>query len=95
MILQDDIRALKMIARNEAEAQSNATRAATITVVVEMLHLMHGKDMVSDADISAFTDKLEAAAAAMMGTTPQVAEALAETTILLRHALGGNAPVNH
>jgi len=93
MSLQDDMNALKMLARATAEEQSNATRSANMIVISEMIRLLHAKGIISTTEISTFCTSIELAASAMQATTPAVASALTETTITIRHAFGLDSSV--
>jgi len=88
MTLQDDMNALKMLARAAAEEQSNATRSANMIVISEMIRLLQAKGIISTTEISTFCSSIELAASAMQSTTPAVGTALTETTIAIRHAFG-------
>jgi len=88
MALQDDMDALKLMARAAAEEQSNATRSANMIVISEIIRILQAKNIISSMEITTFCSRLETAAATMQTATPAIASPLTETTLTVRHAFG-------
>lgn len=80
--------ALEALIRMVAEEQAAATRAANNAVIAEILQLLRNKGTVSTGEISALLADLESLVDATSERTPAMSRAVAESTSLLRQALG-------